>query len=136
MAEQSNLEVVAHLLEESRTYKSRALTTTNPALAEKEAQSRKDGCAFSALVRLSDAQAALLAQAAEKDAEIAFLKLQLEAGPLYSTRLKAKRYAWLRESISNPVYCARSNEFGVSMIRGDALDAAIDSALLAEKEAK
>jgi hypothetical protein len=83
------------------------------------------------LVRLSDAQAALQAQAAEKDAEIAALKLQLEAGPLYSTRLKAKRYELLRRGQQWSVI----NGIG-DTLRADDLDAAIDSALLAAKEAK
>ena len=99
------------------------------------------------LVRLSDAQAALQALAAEKDAEIAALKLQLETGPLYSTRKKAKRYDWLRneahpdrEDTGLSVSERDFNDWGKSFNRyfsGDALDAAIDSALaLAAKEAK
>lgn len=81
---------------------------------------------------LCDAQAALQAQAAEKDAEIAFLKLQLEAGPLYSTRLKARRYDLLRRGQQWSVI----NGIG-DTLRAEELDAAIDSALaLAAKEAK
>jgi len=73
----------------------------------------------------TDAQSALLAQAAEKDVELDRL------------RADAERYRWLRESISNPVYCARSTQWGVSMIRGAPLDAAIDSArALAKQEEK
>lgn len=83
------------------------------------------------LVRLSDAQAALLALAAEKDAEIAFLKLQIETGPLYSTRLKAKRYEFLRDTND-----AMWRPFGIREGTADEADAAIDSALLAAKEAK
>jgi hypothetical protein len=75
---------------------------------------------------LSDAQAALQAQAAEKDAEIAALKL------------KAARYDWLRSYSTDPekvVLCKTSD--GAYWRHGPALDAAIDSAIaLAEKEAK
>ena len=85
--------------------------------------------AIDALLRaLSDAQAALQAQAAEKDAEIAAL------------REDAARYRWLREL---PVECPTDgldiavwNDCHGDGIRGAELDAAIDSALLAAKEAK
>jgi len=94
-------------------------------------QSQLQEEALALIVRLSDAQAALQALAAEKEAEIAALKLQIETGPLYSTRLKAKRYELLRRGQQWSVI----NGIG-DTLRADELDAAIDSALLAEKETK
>jgi hypothetical protein len=82
------------------------------------------------LVRLSDAQAALLALAAEKEAEIAALKE------------KAARYDWLREQAEpnrggEKPWCTVRDSKGHAWAFGGSLDAAIDSALaLAAKEAK
>ena len=70
---------------------------------------------FEALVLLSGAQASLLA----KEAECEALRVQLAAGPLYSTRLKAKRYDWLRE---------QSHPWGSRWLSLQELDAAIDAA--------
>lgn len=41
----------------------------------------------------------------------------------------AARYRWLRQSKSNPAYAARSTAYGVSMLRQDLLDEAIDAAM-------
>lgn len=85
---------------------------------------------------LRSAQASLQALAAEKDSEIAALKLQLEMGPLYSTRMKAKRYDWLRSehpAVHAFLLIAAKDKTLVL----ETMDAAIDEILaLAEKEAK
>ena len=41
----------------------------------------------------------------------------------------AARYRWLRQSKSNPAYAARSTAYGVSMLRLELLDEAIDAAM-------
>jgi len=85
-------------------------------------QSQLQEEALALITRLSEAQSALQA----REAEIAALKLQLAAAPLYSTRLKARRYEWLR---AQPISVAWPN-----FPRGDALDAAIDAARQATRE--
>ena len=86
------------------------------------------------LVRLSDAQAALQALAAEKDAEIVRLKED------------AARYDYMRANVRGKVDGRGRQEFDLpdphplgNIMQGSVaqhLDAAIDSALLAAKEAK
>jgi len=96
------------------------------------------------LVRLSDAQAALQAQAAEKDAEIAALK-GLEATINDSLIVAdAERYRWLRDpergdARGRAPYVGIENDDDYPnrwALFGSEADAAIDSALLAAKEAK
>jgi hypothetical protein len=59
-----------------------------------------------------------------------FIKMCDELRNQLAERQKdADRYRWLRESKSNPAYCAYSGQFGVSMIRGEVLDKAIDKAM-------
>ena len=84
-------------------------------------------------------QSALESERQAHAAEVAALKLRLEVGPLYSTRLKARRYDWLRNeahpdrddtglSVSEQDF----NDWGKPFTRylsGDALDAAIDQAI-------
>jgi hypothetical protein len=80
------------------------------------------------LVLQADHEASLLA----KEAECEALREQLAVGPLYSTRQKAKRYEFLRDSGGGDFVVVNG-----MLLEGERLDAAIDSALaLAAKEAK
>lgn len=46
----------------------------------------------------------------------------------------AARYRWLRSSVSNPVYCAFSHQFGPAMIHGAEVDRRIDEARAAQAQ--
>lgn len=119
------LEVVAYFLEGGRTWKSRALSTADPAMAEKEAQSRKDGSTASALIRLSDAQASLLAKEAECEALRSALSGVKNAGaPLANFAFNLAQH---------PGRSLNQRECDlIDLCRKD-WDAAIDAALVAAK---
>jgi hypothetical protein len=94
-----------------------------------EPQQKFDCNRYDPLVRLTDAQSALLAQAAEKDAEIERL------------RADAERYRWLRQypnNLNGLVYGPTHGALcGGLLRRDDYLDTAIDaSRALAKQEAK
>ncbi len=51
------------------------------------------------------------------------------AAEIRTLRRDAERYRWLRKSVGNPAYCARSTQFGVQIVHGELLDEAIDAAM-------
>lgn len=128
------LEPVAWAYVPSAVWKDKVLTD-DPTKAQ---LAREMGCDVRALTDHSDAQAALQAQAAEKDAEIAALTREAWAWNQALTAATRGQFK-ARELIQKWRHAAENLGLeGLASLAdcADELEAAIDSALLAAKEAK